>query len=300
MSAAWLKLWVAAADHAVPRLEDALLAQGALSVSVAARDDTTPRYASPGEPEPALWANCEVEALFAADTDALAVLAALAAEGHAVAGAQHTILADQDWQAHFRQQFVPRRFAGDLWVVPSWQTPPAQARHVITLDPGMAFGTGTHPTTGLCLDWLGALATLPGARVLDYGCGSGILAIAAVRLGAARVVGLDIDADACAVARTNAQSNACEGLDIVLPDALTDTQFEVLVANILLNPLLLLAARFASLLVANGRLGLSGLLTEQVSAVQAVYGAWFELDPPCYREEWAFVSGRRRGATAHA
>ena len=300
MNAAWLKLCLPVDDVGVPLLEDALLACGALSVSVAARDDHTPRYATPGEPEPALWANCEVEALFEPQTDALAVLAVLAAEGHSVTGAQHTVLADQDWQAHFRQQFVPLRFAGDLWVVPSWQTPPAEARHLITLDPGMAFGTGTHPTTGLCLDWLGTLPALTGARVLDYGCGSGILAIAAMRLGAAHVVGLDIDPDACVVARANAQSNACEAIDIVLPETLADTHFEVLVANILLNPLLLLVERFASLLVADGRIGLSGLLAEQVAPVQAAYGAWFELDPPSYREEWAFVSGRRRANSTHA
>ena len=294
MSEAWLKLRLPAADHEVEPLEDALLDQGALSVSVSARDDTTPRFQTPGEPEPALWANCEIEALFEVSTDPLAVLAALAADAHPVAGAHYEVLAERDWQQNFRQQFSPRRFAGDLWVVPTWHEPPAEARHIITLDPGMAFGTGTHPTTGLCLDWLGQLPELAGASVLDYGCGSGILAIAAARLGATRVIALDIDPEACRVARENAQQNGCDFIEMVLPAALPAGQFDVLVANILLNPLLALASQLADLVKPGGQIGLSGLLAEQAEIALAAYAPWFDLNPPEYREEWAFVGGRRR------
>lgn len=298
MSDAWLKVCLPAADRDVPRLEDSLLALGALSVAVAARDDTTPRFSTPGEPEPALWANCEVEALFEIGVDPHALLATLDDAGFAAGEARHEVLADRDWQQSFRQQFAPRRFAGELWIVPTWHAPPAGARHIITLDPGMAFGTGTHPTTGLCLDWLGGLAAVAGARVLDYGCGSGILAIAAARLGAAEVIGLDIDPEACAVARDNAAANACDDIHVVLPDALPDGSFDVLVANILLNPLLALASTLATLVRPGGHLGLSGLLAEQVPAACAAYAPWFELETPVLREDWAFVAGRRRPADA--
>ena len=211
-----------------------------------------------------------------------------------VAGAHYEVLAERDWQQNFHQQFSPRRFAGDLWVVPSWHEPPPEARHIVTLDPGMAFGTGTHPTTGLCLDWLGQLPELAGASVLDYGCGSGILAIAAARLGATRVIGLDIDPEACRVARENAQQNGCEFIEMVLPAALPAGQFDVLVANILLNPLLALASQLADVVKPGGHIGLSGLLAEQAEFALAAYAPWFHLNPPEYREEWAFVGGRRR------
>ena len=295
MSEAWLKIVVPASDTEVAALEDALLERGALSVSVAARDDLTPRFHTPGEPEPALWAHCEVEALFDAATDGQALLAALQHAGFARLGARYEMLADEDWQQRFRQQFAPMRFAGDLWVVPSWHQPPPGARHVIALDPGMAFGTGTHPTTALCLDWLGEAAGVAGASVLDYGCGSGILAIAAARLGAASVFGLDIDPEACKVAQANARENACPGIQFGLPEALLpDQRFDVLVANILLNPLLALSSALAARLTTGGRIGLSGILVEQLTDLEAAYAPWFELDPPRQREEWAFLSGRRR------
>jgi ribosomal protein L11 methyltransferase len=135
---------------------------------------------------------------------------------------------------------------------------------------------------------------LAGASVLDYGCGSGILAIAAARLGATRVIGLDIDPEACRVARENAQQNGCEFIEMVLPAALPAGQFDVLVANILLNPLLALASQLADLVKPGGQIGLSGLLAEQAEFALAAYAPWFDLNPPEYREEWAFVGGRRR------
>ena len=295
MSQAWLKVVVPASDAEVAALEDALVERGALSVSVAARDDLTPRFHTPGEPEPTLWARCEVEALFEMGIDGHALLAELQRAGFEAAGARHEILADEDWQQRFRQQFTPMRFAGDLWVVPSWHAAPSEARHVIKLDPGMAFGTGTHPTTALCLDWLGDSAGVAGATVLDYGCGSGILAIAAARLGAATVTGLDIDPDACAVARENAGANGCPTIEFILPGALLPGgRFDVLVANILLNPLLALAGDLASRVVPGGRIGLSGILAEQLPELAQAYAPWFELDPPRQREEWAFLAGKRR------
>ena len=295
MSDAWIKLALPAPDKGVSALEDALVEAGALAVSVEAFDDSTPRFASPGVAETELWPNCIVEGLFEAGVDIDAVLAALAAAGFAVTGARRELLADQDWQTRWREQFKPLRFAGDLWVVPSWCEVPAAARHYITLDPGMAFGTGTHPTTGLCLDWLGADARPAGRSVLDYGCGSGILAIAARRHGAARVVGVDIDPEACVVARENAALNGCPDLGFLLPHELPPGAFDVLVANILLNPLLMLAGEFATRVVPGGCIGLSGLLVEQVDAALAAYAPHFAMDPPVVRGEWAFISGRKPG-----
>jgi ribosomal protein L11 methyltransferase len=293
LSNAWIKLAVPAPDSGVPALEDALVDAGALAVSVEAFDDSTPRFALPGVAETDLWPSCSVEGLFEADIDIDAVLAMLAGAGFEVAGARRELLADQDWQTRWREQFSPLQFAGGLWVVPSWHEVPPGARHHITLDPGMAFGTGTHPTTGLCLDWLGGEAHPAGKSVLDYGCGSGILAIAARRHGAVHVVGVDIDPEACAVARDNAALNDCPALAFLLPHELPPGAYDVLVANILLNPLLALAADFAARVAPGGVIGLSGLLAEQVDAALAAYAAHFEMDPPVVRGEWAFISGRK-------
>lgn len=297
MSEAWIKLALPAPAARVPGLEDALVEAGALAVSVEARDDATPRFAEPGEPEAELWPDCVVEGLFEIEADVDAVLATLAAAGYEVGGARRELLADQDWQTRWREQFAPLEFAGGLWVVPSWHAVPAGARLHITLDPGMAFGTGTHPTTGLCLDWLGGEPAVRGARVLDYGCGSGILAIAALRFGAARVVGVDIDPLALDVARENAALNDCAAVDFMLPAALPasdrDGTFDVLVANILLNPLVALAPEFDSRLAPGGLIGLSGLLAEQVDAALAAYAPRFIFDPPVIRGDWAFLGGRK-------
>ena len=295
MSNAWIKLAVPAPDQGVAALEDALVEAGALAVSVEALDDSTPRFALPGVAETELWPNCIVEGLFDADVDIEAVLAALAAAGCGIAGARRELLADQDWQTRWREQFSPLQFAGGLWVVPSWHAVPPGARHHITLDPGMAFGTGTHPTTGLCLDWLGGDAQPAGRSVLDYGCGSGILAIAARRHGAARVIGVDIDPEALLVARENAALNDCADLEFLLPQALPPGTHDILVANILLNPLLMLAADLTARVAPGGRIGLSGLLVEQADAALEAYAAHFAMDPPVTRGEWAFISGRKPG-----
>jgi len=290
LSEAWIKLALPARDVAVPALERAFEEAGALAVSVEALDDSAPRFAEPHYADASLWPDCLVEGLFSAEIDVDAVLAQIAATGVDVSAARRELFADEDWQTRWRERFSPLRFAGDLWVVPTWHAVPAGATHHIRLDPGMAFGTGTHPTTGLCLDWLGALE-LAGKSVLDYGCGSGILAIAAQRHGALRIVGVDIDAQACAVARENAALNGCPDLAFMLPQALGSERYEVLVANILLNPLLALAPEFDARLAPGGRIGLSGLLAEQIDAAMTVYASRFKMDPPVVRDEWAFLSG---------
>lgn len=294
---AWRTLSLPARDEEVERLESALEALGALAVTVEAMDDR-PVFDLLDGSEPPLWTNCRVEALFPAEQETESVIAALAAAGFSTLGARQRLVADQDWQAAFRAHFPPLCF-GRLWVVPSWHEPPAEAEHILHLDPGMAFGTGTHPTTALCLAWLADFAYTPTTRVLDYGCGSGILAIAAAKLGAAEVSAVDIDPAACAVTRENTSRNACPEIAIGLPSQLppedSETgRFDVIVANLLLQPILALREEFAARLLPGGHLTLSGLMLDQVPKVLAAYGDLFDMDTPQSLAEWALLTGRLR------
>ena len=237
---------------------------------------------------------CRLEALFNADVPREEIVTQVAAAGFDTTDARFDWIADQAWDEFWRAQFLPLSFAERLWVVPSWRPPPPGAELVITLDPGMAFGTGTHPTTALCLEWLATRADLRDKRVLDYGCGSGILAIAACKLGAAFVAAIDIDPDACRVTRENAALNKCDDIQIGNPDQLPADRFDVVVANLLLKPVLALEPVFAAVLDSSGRLGLSGLLSEQCPRVLEAYTPTFKMDPPQHRGEWALVTGCRR------
>jgi ribosomal protein L11 methyltransferase len=199
---------------------------------------------------------------------------------------------DQDWVARSRDQFEPIRVSPRLWIVPTWHAPPEPDAINLILDPGLAFGTGSHPTTRLCLQWL-ERTIAGGETVLDYGCGSGILAIAALRLGARRAVGIDIDPGAVAVARANALRNGVAGefLDSRAPLALTA---DVIVANILANPLKLLAPVLISRCARGGRLALSGILSGQASEVENCYTPWISFAPPAETQGWVCLSGVRR------
>jgi len=290
--ASWSTLRLPARDTAVAALETLLESLGALAITIEAEDDR-PVFDTLDAAEPPLWVNCCVEALFPVDADLDAVLGALAAAGHATLGARRTVVADQDWQGAFRAHFKPLQF-GTLWVVPSWHAVPPAAARVLRLDPGMAFGTGTHPTTALCLEWLATGAPVNGARILDYGCGSGILAIAAALLGTREVAAIDLDPQACAVTRENAARNGCSMLQVGLPAELREGVFDCVVANLLLQPVLALAGEFAARLAIGGKLGLSGLMHDQVSRVLETYAPTFNMDPPRLRGEWALLTGTRR------
>ncbi|HYJ20071.1 MAG TPA: 50S ribosomal protein L11 methyltransferase, partial [Burkholderiales bacterium] len=199
---------------------------------------------------------------------------------------------DCAWEREWLKDFRPMRFGKKLWVSPAGQLPDQTAEVVLELDPGLAFGTGTHATTALCLEWLDD-GIKGGERVLDYGCGSGILAIAAARLGASRVAGVDIDPQAVAASRYNAQRNGVEarfsGADDPRPEPA-----DVVVANILSNPLKVLAPLLAELVLPGGHIVLSGILQPQADAVAAEYVRWFDIDPFSEREGWVRVSGVRR------
>ena len=303
---AYLALTFDADAEAADAWADALLDAGALSVDVsdpaAGTPDEAPLYGEPGEPFAGRWPQNRLGALFAATGDPDAALAAAAAALGCPAP-PHEIhpVAEQDWVRATQAQFAPIRVAPGLWVVPSWCEPPEPGAVILTLDPGLAFGTGSHPTTRLCLGWLAACLRR-GESVLDYGCGSGILAIAAAKLGAGDVAGVDVDPQAIVASRANAQRN-----DVVatfaLPDGLPPSgpaaaAFDVVVANILANPLRLLAPVLAGRVRPGGRIVLSGVLETQAGAVIEVYARWFKMDAWARDEGWVALAGERRASAA--
>ena len=291
---------------------DALLAAGALSVDAAdpraGTVDERPLYGEPGEDPGALWPVSRLTALFAGDADPDAALAAAAADvGAAAPPHERFTVADEDWVRATQAQFAPIRIADGLWIVPSWCEPVEPRACNLLLDPGLAFGTGSHPTTRLCLRWLAANLRR-GASVLDYGCGSGILAIAAARLGAGIVTGTDVDPQAVAASRANAARNEVvatfglpdehgEALHAALPTA-AKGRYDVVVANILANPLRLLAPALAARVRAGGTIVLSGVLAAQAGEVIASYAPWFRIDVWDRDEDWVALAGIRNPAPA--
>jgi ribosomal protein L11 methyltransferase len=281
---------------------DALLAAGALSVDVsdpaAGTPDETPQYGEPGEPGGQLWPISRLSALFASDADLLAALR-IASEGIASSVPSHEtfVVAEQDWVRATQAQFGPIRIAENFWIVPSWAKAPQPGALNLRLDPGLAFGTGSHPTTGLCLEWM-RTHIRGGESLLDYGCGSGILAIAGARLGAARVVGTDIDPQAMRASEDNARANGITAT-FVLPDALAPGSYDMVVANILANPLTLLAPALALRVRIGGRIALSGILGPQADAVAAAYASWFNIDTWKSRDGWVLLAGERRSGDKH-
>ena len=203
-------------------------------------------------------------------------------------------LQDQDWDQAYKQYFQPLQCAPNLWIVPSWSKPPDPSATIIQLDPGLAFGTGTHPTTALCLAWLGS-SDVKGSRVIDFGCGSGILAIAAIKLGAKQVTAVDIDEQALSACQSNMEVNAIgtEQIFVCRPEDAVSTSADLLMANILARPLIDSASRFASMVRPEGQILLSGILKTQLEDIQLAYQPFFELDPASYRDEWVCVSGKR-------
>ncbi len=276
------------------RIEDALFAIGALSVTLEDAADDPILEPAPGALP--LWPTINVKALFDAQTHQQAVLDALQLQLQTTLPPHHfEQLADRHWEREWLKDFHAMQFGKRLWICPDGQRPDDPDAVVVDLDPGLAFGTGTHPTTALCLQWLDAHAPLP-ESMIDYGCGSGILAIAALKLGAQQVSGVDIDPQALTASRDNAQRNGVsERLSLSLHDRELKPA-ELLVANILAGPLESLAPRLAELTCSPGYIVLSGVLTEQAPAVQNCYAAWFDMDPVMTQGDWARLSGRKRPA----
>ncbi|MAG67250.1 50S ribosomal protein L11 methyltransferase [Pseudomonas sp.] len=290
----WLQLRLAITPEQAPALEDQLLALGAVSVTFMDAEDQ-PIF-EPDLGTTPLWSNTHLLALFEADTDGEALLQHLHLLWQAELPAHELEqIEDQDWERSWMDNFHPMRFGQRLWIVPSWHAAPDPDAVNLLLDPGLAFGTGTHPTTSLCLQWLDA-QQLQGKTLIDFGCGSGILAIAALLLGATHAVGTDIDIQALEASRDNAQRNqvADEHFDLYLPEQMPAVPADVLVANILAGPLVSLAPQLASLVKPGGLLALSGILAEQTEEILQAYQGDFELDPVAEQDGWIRVSGKRR------
>nr|MBL8412531.1 50S ribosomal protein L11 methyltransferase [Dechloromonas sp.] len=284
------------ASHAEP-LCDALMEAGALSASIEDADagtpDEQPQFGEPGSVNSPGWQHSRVVALLEPDADPAALLgeAAVAIGLAAVPDFTVETVAEQNWVQLTQSQFDPIRVSERLWIVPSWHDSPDPAAINLILDPGMAFGTGSHPTTRLCLEWL-ERNIIPACSLLDYGCGSGILAIAAARLGAGRVAGVDIDPQAVEAANANAERNGVKALfaDSAEPVA---GEYDVVVANILSNPLRVLAPAICAHVRSGGRLALSGILREQAEEIIGIYAQWLPLQVADVREDWVCLAGTK-------
>jgi ribosomal protein L11 methyltransferase len=290
----WLQLRLAITPDQASVWEDHLLDLGAVSVTFMDAEDQ-PIY-EPDLGTTPLWSHTHLLALFEADTDGPALLAHLRLLGGEQLPQHHLeVIEDQDWERSWMDNFQPMRFGQRLWIVPSWHAAPEPDAVNLLLDPGLAFGTGTHPTTALCLEWLDA-QDLQNCTLLDFGCGSGILAIAGLLLGADLAVGTDIDPQALQASRDNASRNRIEAarFPLYLPGELPAIRADVLVANILAGPLVELSSRLGELLRPGGRLALSGILAEQAEEVRTAYSRDFELEPTAAKDGWVRISGIRR------
>jgi len=290
-----LRFDVEAAD--ADRWSDALLDAGAASVDAidpcAGTAGEAAVFAEPAAHDPAWWPVTRLAALCAPDTDAAAIMeTAATALGRERPAFEAYTVADRDWVRATQAQFAPIRIADRFWIVPSWRKPPRADALNIVLDPGLAFGTGAHATTRLCLLWL-AESVASGDSVLDYGCGSGILAIAAAKLGAGRVVGTDIDPQAIRASTDNARNNDVRG-EFSLVDAIAAERFAIVIANILASPLRLLAPVLAGCTHRGGRIALCGILGSQADEVIAAYAPWYQTAVWRRAEDWVLLAGVRR------
>jgi ribosomal protein L11 methyltransferase len=290
----WLQITLETTRADAQRLGDALEEAGALAVSLEGAD-AEPLFETDWNDSTPVWKQTRVVALFAEDADVPAAMrmATTLLSLPAVPTYQTETVADQDWVRVWMDRWQPMQFGANLWVVPSWLTPPEPDAANIILDPGMAFGTGTHATTAMCLEWLAAHPPRD-LDVIDYGCGSGILAIAALKLGARHALATDTDLQALAVSRENAERNqVADRLTLCLPEAMpANASADVLLANILAGPLVQLAPHLTTLVRPGGRLILSGLLAHQAEEVEAAYAAHFVLERRV-QDDWAMLAGRK-------
>ena len=292
----WIQIKLDTSSDYVEELEDLLLEAGASAVTLQDGKDQ-PLF----EPEPGstpLWHHTVVIGLFDAHTDMDEVVSLLRNQylREPFPAYKVEIVEDKDWEREWMTHFVPMQFGSRLWVCPSWKDVPEPDAVNLMLDPGLAFGTGTHPTTALCLEWLDKQGDLSNQQIIDYGCGSGILAIAALLLGVRQVTGVDLDPQALEATINNAERNnvAPEKLQVFLPENTPDIKVDMVLANILAGPLVKLAPRLAGYLEKGGRLALSGILSEQADNIISAYSQWFDLEPVVHREGWILVSGTRR------
>jgi len=292
---AWLQLTLESNREDAEHLSDMLQRYGAMSVSLSALSGDEVFGRSPGE-EPRYWGRTRIVALLHEDTDLDTLLVCLrdSVGGGNITRHRLDSLEDRDWVSDYQKNNGPRFFGERICISPSWCEPPQNSGTMLILDPGLAFGTGSHETTTLCLEWL-SNASLDGKSVIDFGCGSGVLALAAILLGAEHAWAVDIDPQALAATHRNAALNDIrDQLTITAPDAMTLPPVDILLANILLNPLQDLASQFAGLVKSGGGVILSGILSHQVDECLAAYAAWFNMQSPVFSREWALLQGVRK------
>lgn len=303
----WITLIIKADAAHAELLSDALMAQGALSVDIhdAAADTQEEQllFGEPGEPSGAIWQNSEVSALFSQDAHIDEILRNVTDSAQMDSPLDYRLesVEEQDWVRLTQAQFDPIQISSRLWVVPTWHQLPDPAAINLILDPGLAFGTGSHPTTQLCLSWLDQNLQA-GDRLIDYGCGSGILAIAALKLGAGHVTGIDIDPQALKASQENALSNQCDPAKFIFATTHRTAEsagdatepVDIVVANILANPLMLLAPMLSQAVRQEGRMVLSGILQEQAEEVSSVYQPWFDMAIADAQAGWVLLTGIKR------
>jgi len=290
----WIQLQLNANEETAEKYSDWLSACGAQAVTFLDKHDTPIYEPLPGD-DVIYWHNTVVMGLFDASHDMDNVIHYLQGIHPDKENLIYKLeqLEDKDWEREWMDNFHPMKFGQRLWVCPSWLEVPDPSAVNVMLDPGLAFGTGTHPTTALCLTWLDSL-DLEGKTVVDFGCGSGILSLAALKLGAKKVIGIDIDPQALQASLANAKRNNVEDrLELFLPKDQPNLKADVVVANILAGPLRELAPTIIEFVGDNSLLALSGVLEEQAAELQIIYGQWCEMDPFAVQEEWVRLSGIR-------
>ena len=290
----WIQLRVNTTEKHAETVSDMLMSWGAQAVSFVDAQDTPIYEPMPGEV--IYWTNTVVVGLFDAEHPMEKVIGKLQQVSLFKHGVQYKLeqLEDKDWEREWMDNFHPIRFGNRLWVCPSWRDIPDPTAVNVMLDPGLAFGTGTHPTTALCMEWLDS-QDLTDSLVVDFGCGSGILGIAALKLGGKRVVGIDIDPQAIEASTANAARNHVAGqIELYLPKDQPKLEADVVVANILAGPLAELSQIISAYVRPGGLLALSGILESQAQAVIDAYSHEFDFDPVAVKDEWVRLSARKR------
>ncbi len=293
----WIQIKLNATNENAEQIGDMLMEEtGALSVTFLDAQDTPVFEPLPGETR--LWGDTDILALYDAEADTSFIINQIKASNMLTDDFAYKVeqLEDKDWEREWMENFHPMKFGERLWICPSWRDIPEPDAVNVMLDPGLAFGTGTHPTTALCLEWLEGL-DLSGKTVIDFGCGSGILAIAAIKLGAEKVIGIDIDPQALQASRDNAERNGvADQLEVYLPQNQPEGLIaDVVVANILAGPLRELAPVIKGLVKPNGDLAMSGVLDTQAEDVANYYRDELHIDPIIEQNEWCRISGRKQG-----
>lgn len=299
----WISLTIRIDSAHAEVLSEALLEQGALSVDIHDAAAGTAHeqllFGEPGAPTDEIWLDAEVTALFTEDADIPVIMQTVTQVSELSVQPRYHLadVEEQDWVRLTQSQFNPIQISSRLWVVPTWHESPDPSAINLILDPGLAFGTGSHPTTNLCLSWLDQHLQQKDT-VLDYGCGSGILAIAALKLGASHVIGVDIDPCAVTASIENAERNQCDQTKIHFASTHTNTetelQVDIVVANILANPLIMLAPILMLATRKGGRIALSGILKSQADEVLASYQEWFEMQVAEEKEGWVLLTGIKK------